>query len=340
MDRPLGPWLVALLVAASVVGTAGAIHEAGLPPQVEGSIDPDGVLLAVDLAADGSAVWRIEYRVRLDDENATEAFDSVRDEIAADPDSFTGPFAERMRPTVVAAQNSTGREMALDEVSVSAEVQQLPQPYGVVTYRFAWEGFAAVEGDRIRAGEAIAGLFLDGETRLLVTWPEGYRFVRATPEPDDRRNTSATWAGPLDFASDEPELVVTSSPVGTPGSSPPEQPTGDGAGQNDGIAWILAAGIVIVLVLGTGGWLLLRRSGDDQAPETSPPDELLSNEERVLRVLEEHGGRMKQQEVASALDWTDAKTSQVVGNLREAGDIESFRLGRENVLSLPGYDDD
>ena len=44
---------------------------------------------------------------------------------------------------------------------------------------------------------------------------------------------------------------------------------------------------------------------------------------------------MKQQEVAEALEWTDAKTSQVVGDLRDAGDLESFRLGRENVLTLP-----
>ena len=47
---------------------------------------------------------------------------------------------------------------------------------------------------------------------------------------------------------------------------------------------------------------------------------------------------MKQKRVAEELDWTAAKTSQVVTGLRDEGDLDGFRLGRENVLSLPGFD--
>src|SRR5699024_3441230 len=61
---------------------------------------------------------------------------------------------------------------------------------------------------------------------------------------------------------------------------------------------------------------------------------LLSNEEQVIRVLEHAGGRAKQQHVVEELAWTEAKTSQVVSDLRDDGTINSFRLGRENVLSL------
>ncbi|ELY98106.1 helix-turn-helix transcriptional regulator [Natrialba asiatica] len=67
----------------------------------------------------------------------------------------------------------------------------------------------------------------------------------------------------------------------------------------------------------------------------SPPPELLSNEERVLKLLERSGGRIKQQQVVSELEWTEAKTSQVVGGLREDDEIDVFRIGRENVLALP-----
>ncbi len=49
---------------------------------------------------------------------------------------------------------------------------------------------------------------------------------------------------------------------------------------------------------------------------------------------------MKQQAVVEELGWTDAKTSKVVSGLREDGRLESFRLGRENVLSLPEADDE
>ncbi|MFC6772299.1 helix-turn-helix transcriptional regulator, partial [Halorubrum pallidum] len=80
-------------------------------------------------------------------------------------------------------------------------------------------------------------------------------------------------------------------------------------------------------------------SGSDGAADAPPVDEeLLSNEEQVLRLLEANGGRMKQKQVVEELDWTAAKTSQVVTGLRDADDLDGFRLGRENVLSLPGYE--
>jgi hypothetical protein len=70
----------------------------------------------------------------------------------------------------------------------------------------------------------------------------------------------------------------------------------------------------------------------------APPAELLSNEEQVLQLLESNGGRLKQQQVAGELDWTDAKTSQVIGGLREEDKVETFRIGRENVVTLPDTD--
>jgi hypothetical protein len=55
-------------------------------------------------------------------------------------------------------------------------------------------------------------------------------------------------------------------------------------------------------------------------------------------LLQQNGGRMKQKQVAEQLDWTAAKTSQVVSDLRDDDKVDSFRLGRENVLTLPEVD--
>lgn len=81
-------------------------------------------------------------------------------------------------------------------------------------------------------------------------------------------------------------------------------------------------------------------SEENEADASEPPAELLSNEERMLQLLADNGGRMKQKQVAEELDWTAAKTSQVVGDLRDEDELESFRLGRENVLTLPDVDID
>jgi hypothetical protein len=158
---------------------------------------------------------------------------------------------------------------------------------------------------------------------LLVSWPEGYEVETLRPAPDERRTRTAVWTGPTDFAADQPRLVLA-----PPGAAPFELPWQQ-----------LGVGLLVVTFLGVGlagGWWMYRNHEDepDEAVE-DPPEDLLSNEERVLRLLERRGGRVKQKAVVDELGWTEAKTSQVVGSLREQGKIESFRLGRENVLALP-----
>jgi uncharacterized membrane protein len=66
----------------------------------------------------------------------------------------------------------------------------------------------------------------------------------------------------------------------------------------------------------------------------------MRNEERVLREIADRGGRVKQQELVSALGWSDAKVSRTVSTLREQGAVEGFRLGNENILSLSTADDE
>jgi len=327
-------------------------------------VETDEIRIAVSVGENGSARWKLQYWTRLDDENTTQAFEDLQRDIEDNPANYTADFRDRIEGTVGAAENDTGREMAVRNVSVGAERRSIPDEYGVVTYSFTWEGFAAVDGREIRIGDAVRGFFLSSETRMTVEWPAGYE-ADVTPTPDGSGGTSVTWRGSMtDFASDEPSIVLTPAEDGSGGG-------GDGDGAADGGTgpggpnWLLAAlalaGVaaagVAVLRLRAGGPVGEDADGPDAgdastaaAPDEppaaadeaegdaddGPPPELLSNEERVLRLLDQRGGRMKQQEVVEALDWTEAKTSQVVGDLRDEGKLESFRLGRENVLSLPG----
>jgi len=310
-----------------------------------GQVDADAVVLDVGLAPDGDAAWSIRYRVRLDDENETAAFDSLEEDVARNRSAYASRFGERMERTVGAAENATGREMTIRNVSVRTERQEIPQRYGVLVYEFEWTNFAVVDGDTIRAGDAIGGLFLSDSTALSVTWPAGYGMQTADPTPDDAGSTAATWRGPRDFTADQPRLVVSTA-VPTTGSGGGDGAPGDGdsGGRLSTTSLALAGLAVLAVVLGAGFWWR-GRAPDEPAPAepasaTDPPDELLSNEERVLRLLEQHGGRMKQQQVVEELGWTDAKTSQVVGELRESGRVDVFRLGRENVIDLPDGDDE
>ncbi|XVH32820.1 DUF7345 domain-containing protein [Haloferacaceae archaeon DSL9] len=330
--------LLAVSLVAPTIAGVGAAQQAESAQEVlqTDDLDADRIIMRATVEADGTATWRVEYRIRLADDETRTAFDELQADIEADDSDYEARFEARMERTVSAAAEATGREMTVENVRVETEQRQLPQEYGIVAYEFGWSQFAAVEDDRLVVGDAIYGLFLDEESRLVVDWPDGYEAKNVSPEPDERNSNTAIWQGPAEFATDEPRIVAA-----------PES-------QFPSLGVIGVAAGVLALAVGGTVWLhrdgrlplgvastAAKRTSDETVDETArsePPEELLSNEERVLRLLERNGGRMKQQDVVAELGWTEARTSQVVSGLREDGDIESFRLGRENVLTLP--DDD
>jgi uncharacterized membrane protein len=402
--RDAVPALLCILFCVSAVVTPvtaapdGSATGPGVDPLVQQGVEPDSTRIVVDVASDGSANWEIQYWTRLDDENTTEAFQSLQDDVRANPGDYTSSFQDRITGTVSAAENATGREMSATNVSVAAETRSLPDSYGVVIYSFEWSNFAAVEGDRLVVGDAIEGFFLDSSSRLILSWPSEYGSVTVEPAADETRENTVIWRGSdTEFVSGEPSVVLEAG-AGSGGTQTPTQTAETTPGSaDDPFPTTSALAVLAVVALAIVGGVFFLRSrgvlggGDDDfeaaaehadasadpthgdtgdtdaaatgagAGEVSTtdargdegdadesagaeaddvPPELLSNEERVLRLIESRGGRVKQQEVAGALDWTDAKTSKVVRGMRDEGTIEGFRLGRENVLRLPQDDDE
>ena len=317
----------AFLVVAAV-GLLSVPVPAG-PPAQSGEIDPDDVVLSVAVEEDGDAVWTVEYRVRLDTESRETAFEEYRDDVESDPATYRERFHNRMNATAGDGAAATGREMAIRNVTVTTDREELPQAYGVVTYRVRWTNFAATAGDRLVVGDALEGLFLDNETTLVVEAPDGYEVSSATPAPSETRTDAVVWNGPTRFTTDEPRVRLAPADDGTDaGAGPPASPV-----------LLAVAAVALAAALG-GGLVAARRNlGPFGTDDPEPSNDLLSNEEQVIRLLERNGGRMKQADVAEALGWTDAKTSQVTTGLREEGELEAFRLGRENVLELPDESD-
>lgn len=85
-----------------------------------------------------------------------------------------------------------------------------------------------------------------------------------------------------------------------------------------------------------------RRGGTEleyQEPIESGIDpELLSDEERVLRLLKQNGGRMKQASIVEETGWSNAKVSQLLSQMDDDEEIEKLRIGRENLITLPDVD--
>lgn len=292
----------------------------------------DNVRVLIRITAEQSAHWSVQYRYRLSDETATAAFERARQNVTNPP----GVFIERMRDAARRAESRTGREMAIQRGAVSTYTSAPHGRFGVVEYRFTWTGFVAQRADeQYLAGDVLNGYPLGANESLVFDWEEQFQLVDVAPTPNETQASTVRWDGPHRFSVEHPRLVLA------PGS--------DAGGLTRitdpvvllGVGGIVAIVTTVTVVFGMDADRLaavLSRKSEERASDESsePPAELLSDEERVLQLLEENGGRMKQQSVMDALDWSRTKTSNVVSDLQEDEKIEVYRIGRENTLALPG----
>ena len=368
--------LVAIFFGFAVVADPVSSQQPAL--ELETDFDADTIQLDVAVNEDGNGEWTISFWLELDDSESQAAFESVQAEIEEDPESQAQQFASRIEQTVTTATEATGREMSVSQFTVSAERQSLAREFGVVRYSFAWSGFAERDDeDTLHVGDAISGLFLDEDTRLRISWPETHELHTVTPDPNEQDATAVSWSGgETDFASDEPRVILVPESSGTavgmilagfgggilllglfglwmgrrntvsePAVENPDSPSGgeqesrkQQPTQSEQASEQQSREAEQTDSSGTGSDSLPTDSDSLDASEFQDP--LLSNEEQVMRLLEANGGRIKQQRVVEELDWTAAKTSKVVSGLRDENKIESFRIGRENVLTLPEFDDE
>jgi hypothetical protein len=185
---------------------------------------------------------------------------------------------------------------------------------------------------------------------------------------------SVTWGGEIDFNDRRPRVSFEPMP-GTTTTSAEDGNGSDGTttlnGSQppaDGGDWpplMMFIGAVVIL-LGLAAAFAWRQgdfgslSGDADNPgggssggaaaaeptagaasEPSVSDEeLLTDEARVKKLLDENGGRMKQVNIVEETGWSKSKVSMLLSEMEDEGDISKLRVGRENIISLEGHEPD
>jgi uncharacterized membrane protein len=71
---------------------------------------------------------------------------------------------------------------------------------------------------------------------------------------------------------------------------------------------------------------------------TAPVEPILTDEDRVLRLLAERGGRMKQRDIPDETDWSKSKVSRLLSRMADDGQVSKINVGRENIITLAGYE--
>jgi hypothetical protein len=352
-SRALAVLLVLLFVAvpAASVSAGDTGYAAQTTPTENSTAAPvsENTTLALHLQPDGDAEWRIVDTYALDDENDTEAFE----ELAAD---FTNNqtdlgWEQAFRDASTRAADATGREMQITNVSRSSTTTDRQ---GRLVLSFTWTNFATANESQLVVRDAFNttdGTWLPRlyeDQTLVISPPAGYA-VSSAP-PTEINDGSVRFRGPQTFEPGDINIVYSGD--GVPGTTP-------GPGTGGDIPWLGVALALVVVLLVVAAYLTRRDdlpsvgggetdadggvdSGGAAAAGSGTDDdidvELLSDEERVERLLEENGGRMKQARIVTETGWSNAKVSQLLSSMDEAGRIDKLRIGRENLISFPDED--
>lgn len=338
-----------VVVALLLVGALSGVAVAQESPDIANAT----TTFDVELRADGGADWTVRTTVPLDTPEERDAFRNYGERFAAG-EASAGPGIEFFESASATASTAADREMAITNVERS---YSLGSDAGTLRLAFRWTNFLAPEGDSYRLADAL----MTGDGTWLRSLEAGQEIRLYTPPNYDiqqsiearQENDSLVVTGPESF--DPEEFVVVYEPAGEPSGSAesPNGPAPDG-GIDAIVAGLLGLLFLVVGVLAVWRWRgdepIEAVTGDDGGPDGTgggpapePPEtdesavdtELLSDEERVQTLLEQHGGRMRQAAIVEETDWSDAKVSQLLSRMADEGQIEKLRLGRENVISLP-----
>lgn len=367
--------VVGVLAVASVPGTGVVLAQDGTSGQ--NTTDPVGdqadVSFAAELQTDGDARWNITTTVSLDSESDIEAYRSTADDFE---DGDLPPLGyDAFETGMTDVNEKTDREMRLRRLRRDTSTQrEIENGVGRFTVEFIWENFLREADDELRIDRSVlvmqnGNLWFPGLTEsqtLSITAPSGYG-VRDSTVP--ARNGRLLWEGPAAF--DETSLQATF--LGTGNGSSGDDTTDNGPTERSGvIPWLLlsliAVGITVAVLLTRRDDIELTLPSDLDVSEalsteattsedtsttsesttagtshTTEDDEdthteLLSDEERVERLLSSNGGRMKQANIVKETDWSNAKVSQLLSSMEEEGQIDKLRIGRENLISFPDED--
>lgn len=323
--------LAALLLAALLAPTAQAAT----------------TVTDIDVAEDGDARWVVEIREQLDTPAEERGFEELSSRV--EESNSTQNFRDRLSATVAQASERTGRTMSIEDFEADAEVKGLSSTVGVVRYTFAWNGFARPgTNSDLSVGDAIEGYYVSEGDALRVAPPQGYEVTGVEPSPDATTDGAISWEGPQSFGPGEPRLHLAPS-AGSPGDgvTANDAPAGEGHPEGEGqgtpsplaIATVAVAAVLVAALIfertGTTPTAIVEEAsittpgGGGRTGGTPMPDE-----DRVLTMLRQNDGRMRQAAVAEETGWSAAKVSNVTNALKRKGEIEKQRWGRENVLIL------
>jgi len=337
---------------------------------VQETQDFDKTTFDITVHENGSATWTHRYELVFateDNETAAEEnFKAFAEEFEANETDLYNRFIDEANLMVESGQQETDREMEATDFRRSAQVEEkFTTTTGVVEMSFTWEGFASVEADRIVVGDVFKDVYLQTEDQAIVIEAGGDLTFQSI-EPADGQYAggsledaeSVQWRGQRGFIEGRPRAVFD-----RPGNTDTGLiATMDGIGPGlYFVGALFGIGLAVAAVIwyrrygpGAGDPTAGEAPAESTQPAPATPDtaagdsfeetdsiadeELLTDEDRVVKLIRENGGRMKQVNIVEETGWSKSKVSMLLSDMEDEGTISKLRVGRENIISLEGFE--
>jgi flagellar basal body-associated protein FliL len=332
-------------------------------------------LFRVSVFENGDARWTVKYQQRITDDAEVKAFREFAEGFETEQTETFSNFQQRADRLTEDGTEITNREMNATEFQRNARYSEISRD-GVIEMSFRWVGFAEVENEQVIVSDVFDGGFVILEDqRLRIERGEALSFDSVSPDPDEVEVTTSSefgdwveWdgyrefeAGGIDVRLSPPTVTANNSETpqnaGDTTTNSKDANRGDSNTQGSESSMIVPLMALVLVILGTGGmvvWYTMSRSSqtEQSTPSTETPTqpsadqgeseaeletkELLSDEDRVLKLLEDNGGRMRQVSIVEETEWSKSKVSMLLSDMESEGEISKLRVGRENIISLAG----
>lgn len=268
----------------------------------------------ITLYKDGSALWKI---TQILDINATS-------------DNLWS-FQKRILLLVNSAQNVTDRKMVVDLNRISITLHFSPETSTKkVEYQFYWINFSQFLDGKIIVGDVfnIDQFFnmLYGDGSLYVKYPSSYEVKEALPKPDELITSLQTlkWISAQTFCKGQPKIILVKLELIEPSVN---------------ISQIITYSILTVAITFASLFAYLkikskRQKMNVEGGKALKLSEIESDEEKVLKILRNSGGKMLQSSMVEQCGFSKAKTSQLLTVLEKKGVIKRLKRGRSKIVIL------
>ncbi|MDF9746869.1 DUF7343 domain-containing protein [Natrinema salsiterrestre] len=308
---------------------------------------------------------------------AKENFRTFVEAFEANETGLYDRFINQSRLLTQTGAQETGREMEATDFRRSARIEDWPTERGVVEMTFTWNGFAAVNDETIVAGDVFQDIYLSSDQAIVFEADGDLVFRSVEPDAEYAGTSleetgSVQWNGQREFVDGRPRAVLT-RPDGAAagGGNAGLIATMTGAD----VVWYLVGGLLVAGAMVTAAVWYRRHgfatdeaggsAGDGAAGSTAAAadmdghgsneggptnaddangaaalsdEELMTDEDRVVKLIQENGGRMKQVNIVDETGWSKSKVSMLLSEMEDEGIISKLRVGRENIISLDGFE--